>query len=130
MSASSDPEPAMRFFFLIFAAFALPAAADMSGGDVYDSTCRECHADGKLNAPKLGDRERWKKLIREGLDDIIPEALHGIREMPAKGGNPALSDLEVARAVIFMANASGARFAEPTPAKVKQWRKKADAKPR
>ncbi|MDP3137079.1 MAG: hypothetical protein Q8N17_12205 [Burkholderiaceae bacterium] len=36
MIASSDPEPAMRFFFLIFAALALPAAADMSGGDVYD----------------------------------------------------------------------------------------------
>jgi len=121
----------MRLLLLMLAALALPAAAqEMSGAEVYDLTCRECHSTGKLNAPKLGDRGRWKKLVREGLDDLVPAALHGLRQMPAKGGNPALSDLEVARAVVFMANAGGGKFAEPTPAKIEQWRKKADAKPR
>jgi cytochrome c5 len=33
--------------------------------------------------------------------------------MPAKGGNPDLDDLEVARAVVYMANQSGAKFKEP-----------------
>jgi cytochrome c5 len=33
--------------------------------------------------------------------------------MPAKGGNPDLDDVEVARAVVFMANQSGAKFKEP-----------------
>ncbi len=33
--------------------------------------------------------------------------------MPAKGGNPDLDDLEVAAAVVFMANQSGAKFKEP-----------------
>jgi cytochrome c5 len=33
--------------------------------------------------------------------------------MPAKGGNPDLDDLEVARAVVHMANASGGKFKEP-----------------
>ena len=33
--------------------------------------------------------------------------------MPAKGGNPDLDDIEVARAVVFMANQSGAKFKEP-----------------
>lgn len=126
-----DFELFMHFLILTLAAFALPAAAaEMTGAEVYDSTCRECHASGKHNAPKFGVPSRWKKLIREGLDEIVPEALHGVRKMPPKGGNPALSDLEVARAVIFMANAGGGKFTEPTPAKVEQWRKKADAKQR
>ena len=92
----------MRLLILALAAFTLPAGADeMSGAEVYASTCHECHAGGKDNAPKFGDASRWKKLIREGLDDIVPEALHGVRKMPAKGGNPNLSDLEVARGVII-----------------------------
>jgi cytochrome c5 len=33
--------------------------------------------------------------------------------MPAKGGNPTLSDYEVARAVVYMANDGGASFKEP-----------------
>jgi cytochrome c5 len=33
--------------------------------------------------------------------------------MPAKGGNPDLDDLEVARAVVHMANASGGKLKEP-----------------
>lgn len=120
----------MRLLLLMLAAFALPAAAhEMSGAEVYDLTCRECHSSGKLNAPKLGDPGRWKKLVREGLDELVPAALKGIRQMPAKGGNPALSDLEVARAVVFMANIGGGKFAQPTPARVEQWRKKADATP-
>jgi len=39
--------------------------------------------------------------------------------MPAKGGNPSLDDVEVARGVVYMANAAGASFpepAEPAPA--------------
>ena len=35
--------------------------------------------------------------------------------MPAKGGNPDLDDVEVARAVAYMANQSGATFKEPDP---------------
>ena len=129
--ASCELETAMRPLLLMLAAFTLPASAqEMTGAEVYDLTCRECHSSGKLNAPKLGDLRSWKKLLREGLDDLVPAALSGIRHMPAKGGNPALSDLEVARAVVFMANAGGGKFGQPTPAKVEQWRKKADAKPR
>ena len=33
--------------------------------------------------------------------------------MPAKGGNPDLDNLEVERAVVYMANNGGAKFDEP-----------------
>lgn len=99
-----------------------------SGEQVYDCTCIVCHGNGFLGAPKLGDQARWKKLIEEGPDDLVPMALKGIRAMPAKGGNPKLSDIEVARAVIYMANAAGANFAEPNEQQVAAWRKIADRK--
>jgi cytochrome c5 len=102
-------------------------AEDQSGAAVYAAVCSECHASGKDDAPVFGDAKRWRKLVREGLDDLVPAALRGIRKMPAMGGNPALSDLEVARAVVHMANAGGGKFAEPGAADAKRWRKKADA---
>jgi cytochrome c5 len=111
------------------AIFTLPALADDRTGEaVYAETCKECHGDGKLNAPVFGNRQQWGKLVREGLNELVPAALAGIRQMPPKGGNAALSDLEVARAVVYMANSGGGRFAEPTPADVQRWRKKADAR--
>lgn len=107
----------------------LPAiAADRTGEEVFAQTCQECHRDGKLNAPVFGNRQQWAKLVREGLNDLVPAALAGIRQMPPKGGKPELSDMEVARAVVYMANAGGGRFTEPTPADVQRWRKKADAR--
>jgi cytochrome c5 len=118
-------------FSLAAAIAALPAAVaatERSGADVYAQVCQECHATGKLGAPLFGDAKAWGKLVREGLNDLVPAALSGIRQMPPKGGNPQLSDLEVARGVVHMANAGGGRFKDPTPADVARWRKKADAR--
>lgn len=117
----------MRSTVILLAALSLPALAqEMTGAEVYENTCRECHGTGKHQAPVLGDAKRWGKLVREGLNDLVPSALAGMRKMPAKGGNPALSDGEVARAVIYMANAGGGRFSDPVEADIARWRKKAD----
>ena len=35
--------------------------------------------------------------------------------MPPKGGNPDLDNIEVERAVVFMANKAGANWKEPAP---------------
>jgi cytochrome c5 len=119
----------MRITFLLLAALSTPAmATDMSGPEVYQSTCIECHGSGKFNAPKFASQKQWKKLVAEGLDDLVPAALKGVRKMPAKGGNAALSDLEVARGVVHMANASGGKFPEPTANDASRWRKIANTK--
>ena len=88
-------------------------AQEKTGAEVYETVCSDCHGTGKHDAPVFGDRKRWGKLVREGFNDLVPAALRGIRKMPAMGGNPALTDLEVARAVVHMANAGGAKFSEP-----------------
>jgi cytochrome c5 len=122
----------MRFHsaILLVSLASLPLATfaeEKTGAEVYETVCSECHGTGKHDAPVFGDRKRWGKLVREGLNDLVPAALRGIRKMPAMGGNPALTDLEVARSVIHMANAGGGKFAEPTTADAARWRKKADA---
>lgn len=93
------------------------ATADVkaqSGEEVYNNLCISCHAAGVAGAPKMGDQTAWASKIAEGEDAMIKAAIAGKGAMPAKGGNPDLSDLEVARAVVFMANKSGAQFEEPT----------------
>ena len=86
------------------------APAGKSGEEVYKSVCMMCHAAGLMAAPKFGDKDLWAPRIAQGYDTLVNHAVHGIRNMPAKGGNPSLSDTEVAGAVKYMANAGGAKF--------------------
>lgn len=92
------------------AAAPAPAVAGKSGEEVYKAVCAMCHATGLMNAPKFGDKAQWEPRIKQGYDTLVTHANKGIRTMPAKGGNPSLSDAEVAGAVKYMANASGAAF--------------------
>jgi cytochrome c5 len=91
---------------------AAPAGAK-SGEEVYQSVCTVCHQAGVAGAPKFGDKSAWADRIKQGRDTLVKAAIGGIRGMPPKGGNPALSDAEVERAVVYMANAGGADFKAP-----------------
>ncbi len=84
-----------------------------AGAEVYNAACVACHGSGAAGAPKVGDSGAWSKRIAQGYDTLVSHAIKGIRGMPAKGGNPDLDDLEVARAVVHMANASGGKLKEP-----------------
>lgn len=84
-----------------------------AGDAVFKTTCAACHASGAAGAPKVGDAGAWGPRIAQGYDKVLDHALHGLRAMPAKGGNPDLDDVEVARAVVYMANQSGGKFKEP-----------------
>lgn len=86
------------------------AATGKSGEEVYKSVCMMCHAAGLMAAPKFGDKAQWEARIAQGYDTLVSHAVKGIRNMPAKGGNPSLSDAEVAGAVKYMADAAGAKF--------------------
>jgi cytochrome c5 len=85
----------------------------LAGADVYKATCSACHDSGAAGAPKVGTASAWSSRIAQGYDTLVAHAVKGLRAMPAKGGNPDLDDVEVARAVVYMANQSGAKFKEP-----------------
>ena len=84
-----------------------------SGEAVFKSVCAACHATGAAGAPKVGDTAAWAPRISQGFDTLVAHALKGFHAMPAKGGNPDLDDVEVERAIVYMANQSGAKFKEP-----------------
>lgn len=84
-----------------------------TGEQVFTAVCTACHTAGVAGAPKMGDNAAWAPFIKAGYDAMLNVALHGKGGMPAKGGNPALSDYEVARAVVYMANQSGGSLPEP-----------------
>lgn len=84
-----------------------------SGEAIYTSTCAACHGAGVAGAPKVGDNAAWGARLAQGYDTVLKHAIGGLKAMPAKGGNPDLDDVEVARAVVFMANKSGGKLKEP-----------------
>ncbi|MBU3648888.1 MAG: cytochrome c5 family protein [Limnohabitans sp.] len=83
-----------------------------SGEQVYQAQCGACHSSGALGAPKLGDNAAWGARIGKGYDALLVSALKGKGNMAAQGGG-AFSDLEIGRAVVYMANKSGGNLAEP-----------------
>jgi len=89
---------------------------EKSGQEVYDAVCTSCHAAGALGAPKFDNKGDWSSRLGQGYDTLIKHAIEGIRQMPARGGDGDLSDVEVARAVAYMANSAGASFKEPEAA--------------
>lgn len=84
-----------------------------SGEAVYKLACSACHSSGVAGAPKTGDAAAWSPRIKQGFDTLVKHAVDGFKAMPPKGGNASLDPIEVARAVAFMANESGAKFKEP-----------------
>jgi cytochrome c5 len=87
-----------------------------TGEQVYRAVCTACHATGVAKAPKFGDKGDWAHRIHEGQKALVQVALKGEGAMPPRGGASDLSDLEVERAVVYMANAAGANFKEPSSA--------------
>ena len=87
-----------------------------SGEAVYNASCGACHNSGAANAPKFANNADWGSRIATGYESLVKNAINGVRGMPAKGGNPDLDDVEIARAVVYMANAAGAKFKEPEAA--------------
>lgn len=94
---------------------AAPAApkGQMTGEQVYGQVCKTCHEAGVLNAPKFGDKASWAKVVAQGQATTVDHAIKGIRSMPPKGGSSDLANVEVERAVVFMANKAGANWKEP-----------------
>lgn len=91
-------------------------ASDLStlktGEQVFAAQCTTCHTAGLVGSPKLGDTAAWAPRIKTGYDALLHSALAGKGNMGAQGGGD-YADLEIGRAVVYMVNKAGAKFAEP-----------------
>jgi cytochrome c5 len=88
------------------------AASLRTGEQVYQTQCTACHSVGAAGAPKTGDEAAWAPRIKTGYEALLTSVLKGKGAMAAQGGGD-FSDYEIARAVVFLANKGGAKFAEP-----------------
>ena len=87
-------------------ASAVVQVKDRDGQQVYQASCVACHGAGIAGAPKVGDKGQWAARVSAGTEALYQGALIGKQSpagvMPAKGGNPSLSDQDVKAAVDFM----------------------------
>jgi cytochrome c5 len=88
-------------------------AGPKSGEEIVKSACLACHQAGVANAPKLGDKAAWAPRLKTGLNGMLGVAIKGKGAMPPRGGLAELSDYELARAIVYMANQSGGSLKEP-----------------
>ena len=94
------------------------ANRELKGGeDVYKAQCTACHAAGLAGAPKTGDAAAWAPRIKTGYETLLNSALKGKGAMGAQSGGD-YEELEIARAVVYLANAGGAKFEAPKSATV------------
>ncbi len=81
--------------------------AARSGDAVYNAVCTSCHAAGVLGAPKIDDKAAWAPRVAQGLDGLMKNAVNGIRSMPARGGDPTITDEELSNAIVYMTGKAG-----------------------
>jgi cytochrome c5 len=109
------------------------AAGARSGEAIVKATCITCHQAGVANAPKIGDAKDWAPRLKQGLKGMLATATKGKGAMPPRGGDASLTDDEVARAIVYMANQSGGKLKEPAapkePAKPAAAQQQAQAAP-
>jgi len=83
-----------------------------NGEQVYTAQCSACHGAGVAGAPKLGDEAAWAPRLKTGYEALLTSALKGKGNMAAQGGGE-FGDIEIGRAVVYMANKAGGKIDEP-----------------
>ncbi|MGR8921900.1 MAG: c-type cytochrome [Gammaproteobacteria bacterium] len=113
--AAAPPEPVEAA-----GSAATPTQTADIGEQTYKGACFACHAQGIAGAPKYADVGAWEARLTKGRDALVANAINGYTGeqgmMPARGGNPTLSDEEVAAAVDYMLAAVGGGSEAAAPA--------------
>jgi c(7)-type cytochrome triheme protein len=78
-------------------------AIDIAKGEkIVQQACAACHASGVMGAPKLGNNADWAPRAKQGMSKLMDHAINGFNSMPARGGQPQLTDQQLEDAVAAM----------------------------
>lgn len=85
----------------------VPFDGRTDGAEIFNNgPCTGCHTAGVGGAPKLDAAGIGARVAAQGLDELVKKAISGFTGstgvMPAKGGNPALTDDQIKAAVEHM----------------------------
>ena len=81
--------------------------AARTGEAVFNAVCTSCHSAGVLGAPKVDDKAAWTPRAAQGLDGLLKSAVNGKNSMPARGGDPTITDEELTNAIVYMTGKAG-----------------------
>ncbi len=86
-----------------------------TGETIFKQVCAACHTTGAAGAPKVGDTAAWAPRLGQGLEGLFASVQKGKGAMPPRAGTlpDDVSDYELHRAIVYMANASGGKLQEP-----------------
>ena len=76
-----------------------------NGKELYNENCSVCHNEGKLGAPKIGDKKQWKPLIAQNFDVLVENTLKG-EHHPKNGGCEHCGTGEIIDAIKYMISQS------------------------
>lgn len=79
----------------------------LDGKTIFGNLCQTCHTNAATGAPLITDKSNWAPRIAQGVDTLFKHAIEGFQGkdgklMPAKGGNPSLTDAQVKATVQWM----------------------------
>jgi len=96
---------------LLLMTYAFPVTAELDGAQLYIQNCMVCHADDGTGAmpgvSDLTENKQWAALSVAQLVQLLKEGVNkpgATVIMPAKGGNPELTDRELNAIVLFIRN--------------------------
>ncbi|MGF1529173.1 MAG: c-type cytochrome [Candidatus Competibacterales bacterium] len=84
------------------------------GEEVYGQVCLACHMTGAAGAPKTDDQGAWQTRAEQGFSTLVHHAIQGINAMPARGGNPNLTDADIASSVAYILDEAGVSYEVPS----------------
>lgn len=76
-----------------------------NGINIYKENCSVCHDEGKLGAPKVGDKAIWAPIIAKNLDVLFENTINGVDHLKNGGCEQCTTD-EVIEAVKYMVSQS------------------------
>lgn len=82
-----------------------------AGKKIYEQYCVGCHATGAGGAPKFGDGTAWAPLVKQGMDTLYQNAIHGIDGMPPKGTCATCSEQDIKNTVQYIVSQSTGKAA-------------------
>ncbi|OGV29528.1 MAG: cytochrome C [Legionellales bacterium RIFCSPHIGHO2_12_FULL_35_11] len=80
------------------------------GRQVYLSACIECHQNGEMTAPIIGNSANWTNRLKEaGIEKLYKNVIYGYNSMPIKGACVTCSENDIISAVDYILDKSLSR---------------------
>lgn len=76
--------------------------ADKELAQVYDNSCKMCHANPASGAPQTGDVAAWSPRVAQGVDSLLDHSINGYNGMPPMGMCMQCSEEEFLALISFM----------------------------